>query len=69
MYGSSYVGATQWLAATNRHDDATAAALKLAAADATRWLAFRRYQALPALQPTNLAVAQWYFVLDRPFVT
>jgi putative CocE/NonD family hydrolase len=108
MYGSSYVGATQWLAATatpphlvtivpantasdyfdgwmyeggefrlafvlpwaiglatsaatNRQDDIAAAALKLAAADPTRWLNFRPYRALPALQPTNPAVAPWYF--------
>ncbi|WP_036344033.1 CocE/NonD family hydrolase [Mycolicibacterium aromaticivorans] len=108
MYGSSYVGATQWLAATespphlvtivpantasdyydgwmyeggefrlafvqpwalglattaaeNRHDDSTAAALKAAAADSTRWLNFLPYRALPPLQPANPAVAPWYF--------
>lgn len=108
MYGSSYVGATQWLAATtapphlvtivpansasdyfdgwmyeggqfrlafvlpwaiglatsaatNRRDDATAAALKSAGADPTQWLAFRPYRALPPLQPANPAVAPWYF--------
>jgi putative CocE/NonD family hydrolase len=108
MYGSSYVGATQWLAATtapphlvtivpantasdyfdgwmyeggqfrlafvlpwalglattaatNRHDDVTATALKSASADPTRWLDFLPYQALPVLQPANPAVAPWYF--------
>ena len=109
MYGSSYVGATQWLAAvttpphlttivpantasdyydgwtyeggefrlafvqpwaigsiastaaTNRHDDATVAELNKAAADPTRWLAFRPYKDLPPLQPANPAVAPWYF--------
>ncbi|MCV7020274.1 CocE/NonD family hydrolase [Mycolicibacterium aichiense] len=108
MYGSSYVGATQWLAATtapphlvtivpantasdyydgwmyeggefrlafvqpwalglattaaeNRRDDPTAAALKSAAADSTRWLNFLPYRALPPLQPANPAVAPWYF--------
>lgn len=108
MYGSSYVGATQWLAATatpphlvtivpantasdyydgwmyeggqfrlafvlpwaiglagtaatNRRDDATAAALASADADITRWLDFVPYRALPVLQPANPAVAPWYF--------
>ncbi|TDO07017.1 hypothetical protein EV580_5979 [Mycobacterium sp. BK086] len=108
MYGSSYVGATQWLAATttpphlvtivpantasdyfdgwmyeggqfrlafvlpwaiglattaatNRGDDATATALKSAAADPTRWLDFVPYRSLPVLQPANPAVAPWYF--------
>lgn len=109
MYGSSYVGATQWLAAVstpphlvtivpantasdyydgwtyeggefrlafvtpwaiealatgaaeNRHDDATAAELRSAAADVTRWLAHRPYQSLPPMQPGNPAVAPWYF--------
>jgi uncharacterized protein len=109
MYGSSYVGATQWLAAVttpphlativpantasdyydgwayeggefrlafvepwaiatiattaaiNRHDDATVAELKAAAADPTRWLAFRPYKDLPPLQPDNPAVAPWFF--------
>ncbi|WP_431240794.1 CocE/NonD family hydrolase [Mycolicibacterium aichiense] len=108
MYGSSYVGATQWLAATaspphlvtivpantasdyydgwmyeggefrlafvqpwalglattaaeNRRDDATATALKAAAANSTRWLNFLPYRALPPLQPANPAVAPWYF--------
>ncbi|WP_144418508.1 CocE/NonD family hydrolase [Mycobacterium sp. EPa45] len=108
MYGSSYVGATQWLAATatpphlvtivpantasdyydgwmyeggefrlafvqpwaiglattaaeNRHDDTTAAMLKAASADSTRWLGFLPYRALPPLQPANPAVAPWYF--------
>ncbi|WP_370369073.1 CocE/NonD family hydrolase [Mycolicibacterium sp. CH28] len=108
MYGSSYVGATQWLAATtapphlvtivpantasdyydgwmyeggefrlafvlpwamglastaasNRHDEDTAAALRSAGADPTRWLAFRPYRSVPALDPANPAVAPWYF--------
>lgn len=108
MYGSSYVGATQWLAATtapphlvtivpantasdyfdgwmyeggqfrlafvlpwaiglattaatNRHDDLTANALKSASADPTRWLDFRPYRSLPALQPASPEVAPWYF--------
>jgi len=108
MYGSSYVGATQWLAATaqpphlttivptntasdyydgwtyeggefrlgfvqpwaigiaataakNRGDSATAAALTAAAADRTRWLDFRPFDALPPMQPDNAAVAPWYF--------
>jgi putative CocE/NonD family hydrolase len=108
MYGSSYVGATQWLAAvsapphlvtivpantasdyydgwtyeggefrlafvapwaigiatsaaTNRHDDATAQALKAAADDPTRWLNFLPYKDFPPLQPTSNTVAPWYF--------
>jgi uncharacterized protein len=106
MYGSSYVGATEWLAAVttpphlvtivpantasdyydgwtyeggefrlafvipwamgsiattaamNRHDAATVAELKAAAADPTRWLSFRPYKDLPPLQPGNSAVAR-----------
>jgi putative CocE/NonD family hydrolase len=109
MYGSSYVGATQWLAAVaapphlativpantasdyydgwtyeggefrlafvlpwaidsiattaaiNRHDDATVAELKAAAADTTRWLNFRPFKDLPPLQPASPTVAPWYF--------
>ncbi|PXW99894.1 hypothetical protein C8E89_13811 [Mycolicibacterium moriokaense] len=108
MYGSSYVGATQWLAATtapphlativpantasdyydgwtyeggefrlafvqpwaiglatsaaqNRKDQATAAELKAAAADPTRWMEFRPFKDLPPMQPQNPAVAPWYF--------
>jgi uncharacterized protein len=109
MYGSSYVGATQWLAAVstpphlvtivpantasdyyddwtyeggefrlafvepwamsalakgaaeNRHDDATVAQLESAAADITRWLAYRPYKDLPPMQPDSPAVAPWYF--------
>jgi putative CocE/NonD family hydrolase len=108
MYGSSYVGATQWLAAItapphlvtivptntasdyydgwtyeggefrlafvqpwamglansaaeNRKDDATAAQLKAARADPTRWLDFRPIRDLPPMQPQNPAVAPWYF--------
>ena len=108
MYGSSYVGATQWLAATtapphlativpantasdyydgwtyeggefrlafvqpwaiglatsaaqNRKDQATAAELKSAAADPTRWMEFRPFKDLPPMQPQNPAVAPWYF--------
>ena len=104
MYGSSYVGATQWLAATaapphlativpantasdyydgwtyeggefrlafvqpwaiglatsaaqNRNDQATAAELKAAAADPTRWMDFRPLKDLPPMQPQNPAVA------------
>ncbi|WP_264000987.1 CocE/NonD family hydrolase, partial [Mycolicibacterium gadium] len=48
-------------AAENRRDDPTAAALKSAAADSTRWLNFLPYRALPPLQPANPAVAPWYF--------
>jgi putative CocE/NonD family hydrolase len=108
MYGSSYVGATQWLAATtapphlativpantasdyydgwtyqggefrlafvqpwaiglatsaaqNRKDQATAAELKAASADPTRWMDFRPFKDLPPMQPQNPAVAPWYF--------
>lgn len=48
-------------AATNRHDEATAAALKAASGNPTRWLDFRPYRSLPILQPANPAVAPWYF--------
>jgi hypothetical protein len=108
MYGSSYVGATQWLAATtapphlativpantasdyydgwtyqggefrlafvqpwaiglatsaaqNRKDETTAAELKAASADPTRWMDFRPFKDLPPMQPQNPAVAPWYF--------
>jgi hypothetical protein len=109
MYGSSYVGATQWLAATaapphlaaivpsntasdyyqgwtyedgafrlafiegwmsetivpsaatNRHDDATAAALKLAQPQIARWMQFTPYDQLPFMQPGNPAVAPYFF--------
>ncbi len=108
MYGSSYVGATQWLAAvtapphlvtivpantasdyydgwtyeggefrlafllpwamglantaaTNRGDSATAAELKAATADSTRWIDYRPFKDLPPMQPNNPAVAPWYF--------
>jgi putative CocE/NonD family hydrolase len=109
MYGSSYVGATQWLAAVtapphlvtivpantasdyydgwtyeggefrlafvlpwsigaiattaaqNRGDNATVAELEAAAANPTQWLDFRPFKDLPPLQPTNPAVARWYF--------
>ncbi len=109
MYGSSYVGATQWLAAVaapphlaaivpantasdyydgwtyqggefrlafvqpwaigsialtaaqNRHDAAAVAQLQAAAAEPTRWMDFRPFKDLPPMQPSNPAVAPWYF--------
>ena len=108
MYGSSYVGATQWLAAVtapphlvtivpantasdyydgwtyqggefrlafilpwslglattaarNRNDEPTAAALKAASAEPTRWMAHLPYRDLPPMQPGNPTVAPWYF--------
>ncbi|HEX5144212.1 MAG TPA: CocE/NonD family hydrolase [Mycobacterium sp.] len=109
MYGSSYVGATQWLAATttpphlttivpantasdyydgwtyeggqyrlafllpwametiattaakNRGDTAAVAALTAAAAEPTRWMDFRPFNAVPPMQPGSPTVAPWYF--------
>ncbi len=109
MYGSSYVGATQWLAAVtapphlvtivptntasdyydgwtyeggefrlafvlpwamesiattaakNRNDQATVHELAAAVEDPTRWLDFRPFKDLPPMQPSDPAVAPWYF--------
>jgi putative CocE/NonD family hydrolase len=55
------MGSIATTAAMNRHDAATVAELKAAAADPTRWLSFRPYKDLPPLQPGNSAVAPWYF--------
>ncbi|QIS13193.1 CocE/NonD family hydrolase [Nocardia arthritidis] len=109
MYGSSYVGATQWLAATEtpphlttivpantasdyydgwtyeggayrlafiepwamgtigleaaqqRKDQAAADRITAGIADATSWMNFRPYKDFPPLQPSNPAVAPWFY--------
>ncbi|WP_167479505.1 CocE/NonD family hydrolase [Nocardia arthritidis] len=109
MYGSSYVGATQWLAATEtpphlaaivpantssdyydgwnyeggafrlafvepwamltigieaaqrRGDKAAEDQLKAALTDVTSWMNFRPYKDFPPFQPTNPAVAPWFY--------
>ena len=115
MYGSSYVGATQWLAATstpphlvtivpantasdyydgwmyeggefrlafvlpwaiglagsaatNRHDDTTASALKSAGEDPTRWLASRPYASPAGTTAGQSRSRAMVFRLDHPFV-